>query len=105
MERGLFNRINSMDSKYQFSDLRLKKNITTFIPKPIDIAWVTFEWRNDPFEKRQLGCIANAVKVTNPEYVITDPETGLMAVDKIALLIAKIAHLEERVRSLEKSNQ
>lgn len=87
--------------RFMVSDLRLKKNIDTFITRPIDVTWCSFEYRDDPKGRRLLGAIAQALEIVHPEFVITDPDTGFKAIDKISLLIAKNAELEERIKALE----
>jgi len=85
------------------SDLRLKKNITTFTPKRINVNWVTFQWRDEEF-KIELGAVAQRLEIDYPEFVVTDPETQMKAIKYTQLLIAKVAELEHRIKLLELNN-
>jgi hypothetical protein len=91
-----------MNKNYtELSDLRLKKNISTFNPKPIDVNWVTFEWKDDPQKRIQIGVIAQSLEHKHPEFVVCDPETGFKAVKQLQLLTAKVCELEHRIKQLE----
>jgi hypothetical protein len=82
------------------SDLRLKKNIQDYsFDKKINISLKTYEFISDGGRKR-YGVIAQELEKTNPEFVITD-EQGYKSVSYIDLLMAKIAELENRLKTLE----
>ena len=82
------------------SDLRLKKNIQDYsFDKKINISLKIYEFISDGGRKR-YGVIAQELEKTNPEFVITD-EQGYKSVSYIDLLMAKIAELENRLKTLE----
>lgn len=82
------------------SDRRLKKHIR---PLKADVSAIDFKqfiFKNDTTKRVRYGVIAQQVEKTNPELVYED-DNGNKAVAYIDLLIAKIAELEERIKTLE----
>lgn len=83
------------------SDKRLKQNI-----KPItfsnanQIKFVQFDMKADTTHRTRYGVIAPDVEKIMPELVHTDKD-GMKSVAYIDLLIAKIAELENRIKTLE----
>lgn len=80
------------------SDRRLKKNIGDYSPKPLNLKYRTWEWKKDGSTGK--GFIAQEVQKTNPEYVVEGSD-GMLAVDYIGILIAKVAELESRINKME----
>ena len=59
-----------------------------------------FDMRSDSAHRTRYGVIAQDVEQIAPELVYTDSE-GIKSVGYIDLLVAKIAELEERIKTLE----
>ena len=77
------------------SDERLKTKVKTLTPNKIDVAWKSFEMKEEKGLYR-TGVIAQELEKTHPEFVADDAE-GYKTVKYIDLLIAKIAELEARL--------
>lgn len=81
------------------SDRRLKKNIKNYDPKPLNLKYRTWDWKKDG--RPGKGFIAQEVQKTNPEYVVEGAD-GMLAVDYIGILIAKVAELESDIAKIKK---
>ena len=77
------------------SDERLKTKVKSLTPNKIDVAWKSFEMKEEKGLYR-TGVIAQELEKTHPEFVADDAE-GYKTVKYIDLLIAKIAELEARL--------
>lgn len=97
-----------------FSDKRLKKNITTIdskqsLDKVLQLSGVTFEWKDAPERGERLGLIAQQVEEIVPQVVTESPRVDDMTktykqVDYealVPLLIESIKELTARVAELE----
>lgn len=82
------------------SDQRLKKDISTYMPDSVNITFREYVFNNDTNRKR-VGVIAQELEQNHPEFVITNPETGMKAVSYVDMLVAKVAELEKRINQLE----
>jgi hypothetical protein len=81
------------------SDERLKENIKDVSVSHIDVSWKTFNLIDSPNEIR-YGVIAQELEEKHPEFVTSD-DRDYKAVKYVDLLIAKIAELETRIKTLE----
>lgn len=91
-------RTEASDGFYQQSDIRLKENIQK-ITSMSNIELVEFMWKKD--KKKSYGVIAQQVEKYFPELVNIDKETGYKSVNYDAILIIKIAQLENKIKQLE----
>lgn len=91
-------RMEASDGFYQQSDIRLKENIQK-ITSMSNIELVEFMWKKD--KKKSYGVIAQQVEKYFPELVNIDKETGYKSVNYDAILIIKIAQLENKIKQLE----
>lgn len=91
-------RMEASDGFYQQSDIRLKENIQK-ITSMSNIELVEFIWKKD--KKKSYGVIAQQVEKYFPELVNIDKETGYKSVNYDAILIIKIAQLENKIKQLE----
>jgi hypothetical protein len=82
------------------SDQRLKSDINTYVPQPINIKYRDYLINNGG-DRRRVGVIAQELEKDHPEFVMTNPDTGMKAVSYIDMLVAKVAELEERIKQLE----
>lgn len=82
---------------YEESDIRLKENICPINPKN-DIELVAFNWKKNG--NKSYGVIAQDVEKFYPELVSIN-DLGYKTVNYDALLILKIAYLENKIRKLE----
>lgn len=82
------------------SDQRLKSDINTYVPQPINIKYRDYLITNGG-DRRRVGVIAQELEKDHPEFVTTNPDTGYKAVSYIDMLVAKVAELEERIKQLE----
>lgn len=82
------------------SDQRLKSDINTYVPQPINIKYRDYLITNGG-DRRRVGVIAQELEKEHPEFVTTNPDTGYKAVSYIDMLVAKVAELEERIKQLE----
>ena len=81
------------------SDERKKTKIADLTCDNVDVAWKSFEMKDNEGEYR-TGVIAQELEQKHPEFVNTDDE-GYKTVKYIDLLIAKIAELEARLEKVE----
>lgn len=77
------------------SDIRLKD----IISRDGDVA--IFKWKDGRDDKTHIGYIAQEVKEIFPD-AINEGEDGMLSVNYIEVLVAKIAELEKRIKQLEK---
>lgn len=82
-------------SFFQSSDRRLK----TILKRDGNVAY--FKWKDKRDEKIHIGYIAQEVKKEFPDQVQED-EKGMLSVNYIEILVAKIQDLENRIKQLEK---
>jgi hypothetical protein len=80
---------------FESSDARLKDVVLR------DGDVVYFRWKDKRDERLHIGYLAQEVKEKLPEQVKTD-EQGMMSVNYIEVLVAKLRTLEKRVEELEK---
>ena len=81
------------------SDQRLKNDINTYTPQPINIRYRDYLVNGS--DRRRVGVIAQELERDHPDFVITNPDTGYKAVSYVDMLVAKIAELEDRIKQLE----
>ncbi|MFB0903961.1 MAG: tail fiber domain-containing protein, partial [Nonlabens sp.] len=81
---------------FQSSDKRLKN----IYKRDGDVAY--FKWKNGSDDKMHIGYIAQEVKKEFPDQVNKD-DKGMLSVNYIEVLVAKIQDLEKRISELEKS--
>ncbi|MBN1502095.1 tail fiber domain-containing protein [Candidatus Woesearchaeota archaeon] len=96
------------------SDARLKKNVDTVtdaLDKVMQLRGVTFEWKNENYEGRNLGFIAQEVLPVVPEvvskdtegyYTIKDSALTALLVEAVKEQQAQIEELKARIAELEK---
>lgn len=82
------------------SDRNLKDKIEPLKVEEIKAEWRTFELKSKPGEKR-YGVIAQELLETHPEFVRKDEDAEHYSVAYTDLLIAKVAELEAKNKSLE----
>ena len=80
---------------YQSSDSRLK----TILKRDGDVAY--FKWKDGRDNLKHIGWIAQEVKKEYPDQV-KKGEDGMLSVNYIEVLVAKIQDLEKRIKQLEK---
>jgi hypothetical protein len=80
---------------FQSSDRRLKN----IVKKDGEVAY--FKWKDNRDTKTHIGYIAQEVKKEYPDQVQKD-EKGMLSVNYIEVLVAKIQDLEKRIKQLEK---
>lgn len=80
---------------FQSSDRRLK----TILKRDGDVAY--FKWKDGRDEKTHIGYIAQEIKKEFPDQVQKD-DKGMLSVNYIEVLVAKIQELEKRIQELEK---
>ena len=77
------------------SDVRLKENLSPYIPKPLTFKAHTYDLKTG--QKNKIGYLAQEVVKELPGAVSTDNDTGMLALDYNMVLVAKIAELEARL--------
>ena len=80
---------------FNSSDARLKDVVER------DGATVKFTWKDGPDSKIHIGYIAQEVQEKYPDQVSEDTN-GMLTVNYIEVLVAKIQELENRIKQLEK---
>lgn len=85
------------------SDLRLKKNVTEFVPSKsiLDLPIKQFDFISDG--SHHIGCIAQDLKEICPEIVHEDTN-GMLSIEEsklVYLLIDEVKKLKARVEALE----
>ncbi|MDI6034842.1 hypothetical protein QLS91_17355, partial [Flavobacterium sp. LB2P84] len=91
----LFNSNVTASAFFQSSDRRLK----TILKRDGDVAY--FKWKDNRDTKTHIGYIAQEVRKEFPDQVQKD-EKGMLSVNYIEVLVAKIQDLEKRIKQLEK---
>ena len=76
------------------SDVRLKENLSPYIPKPLTFKAHNYDLKTG--QKNKIGYLAQEVVKELPGAVSTD-DTGMLALDYNMVLVAKIAELEARL--------
>lgn len=88
------------------SDIRLKKlHDTTYDEsKVLDIQLLSYTWKDKKRDQKvQIGYSAQEVQKVMPDAVETNEE-GMLSVNYIQVLIAKVQALENRIKQLEYAN-
>ena len=78
----------------QFSDLRLKTNVSDILDAVNIISQLegkTYQWKNEALNdsiggKKVIGLIAQQVQKVLPEVVHTDPDTGILSVSYVEIV-------------------
>jgi len=92
------------------SDIRLKKNIkeiNNVLVKLIKLKCVTFNFKNQLLDKKNIGLIAQDLEKNYPELVYTDNK-GYKNIEYsklTVLLISAVKELTKRVETLEQKNK
>lgn len=81
---------------FQSSDRKLKK----IVSRDGDV--IHFKWKDKRDDKIHIGYVAQEVKEVFPDQV-SENEEGILAVNYIEILVAKIKELEKKVAKLEKN--
>ena len=81
------------------SDIRLKE-LTDYEYSVDDIKPISYYWKDKRDDKKHLGYSAQDVKKIMPDAVNEDAE-GMLSVNYIEVLVAKIEMLEKRIKQLE----
>ena len=93
------------------SDISMKENIdqiTNAIEKVNKLRGVTFTWKSDPSDTRQMGMIAQDVEPVVPEIVFTNPIDGLKGINysqTTALLVEAIKEQQQQIESYKSQLQ
>jgi hypothetical protein len=97
------------DGSWAGSDIRLKKNISTFqnaLEKVMMMRGVNYEWRKDEFkekhftDKPQIGFIAQEVEKVIPQIVTEGPE-GYKAIDYSKMTVVLLEAIKEQQKQIE----
>lgn len=81
------------------SDIRLKE-ITDYKYSVSDIKPITYTWKDKRDDKKHIGYSAQDVQKVMPDAVNEDAE-GMLSINYVEILVAKIAELENRIKQLE----
>jgi predicted heme/steroid binding protein len=82
------------------SDIRLK-DLIDYDYNVLDIKPISYLWKDGRDEKKHVGYSAQDVQKVMPDAVNED-EDGMLSVNYIEVLVAKIAELENRIKQFEK---
>lgn len=95
--------INANGAYTNTSDSTIKNIVTDFDYSAVDSLQATsFTYKDNRDSGRvHVGYIAQEVRQVLPDAVYESTETGLLSVDHVQVLIAKLAMLEEKVKQLE----
>lgn len=85
---------------FNSSDIRLK-NLIDYDYNVSDIKPITYLWKDSRDNKKHIGYSAQEVQKAMPDAV-NEGEDGMLSVNYIEVLVAKIAELENRIKQLEK---
>lgn len=85
---------------FQSSDIRLKE-IVDYDYSVSDIKPISYLWKDSRDNKKHVGYSAQEVQKVMPDAVNEDAD-GILSVNYIEVLVAKIAELENRIKQLEK---
>lgn len=81
------------------SDIRLK-DVTDYDYNVSEIKPMNYYWKDKRDEKKHVGYSAQEVQKVMPDAVNED-ENGMLSVNYIEVLVAKIAQMENRIKQLE----
>jgi hypothetical protein len=82
------------------SDLRLK-DLTDYDYNVLDIKPISYFWKDGRDNKKHVGYSAQEVQKVMPDAV-NEGADGMLSVNYIEVLVAKIAELENRIKQFEK---
>ena len=82
------------------SDMRLK-DLTDYDYNVSDIKPITYLWKDGRDDKKHVGYSAQEVQKVMPDAV-NEGTDGMLSVNYVEVLVAKIAELENRIKQLEK---
>jgi hypothetical protein len=85
---------------FNSSDIKLKE-LTPYEYNVSDIKPITYFWKDLRDNKKHIGYSAQEVQKVMPDAV-NEGEDGMLSVNYIEVLVAKIAELENRIKQLEK---
>lgn len=85
---------------FNSSDIRLKE-IVDYNYNISDIKPISYLWKDSRDNKKHIGYSAQEVQKVMPDAV-NENEDGILSVNYIEVLVAKIAELENRIKQLEK---
>lgn len=80
------------------SDISLKENVADYEVKPINIQYKEYSFIGT--QDKRVGVVAQELEVDHPEFV-RESGLGKKSVSYIDLLLAKVAELEARIKTLE----
>ena len=84
------------------SDARLKDNILPIenaLEKVLNLQGVTYSWKNDPQQIRNIGFIAQDVEKVIPELVFTAASTGMKGIDyaEMSAVLAESIKAQQKI--------
>jgi hypothetical protein len=82
------------------SDLRLK-DLTDYDYNVLDIKPISYLWKDGRDNKKHVGYSAQEVQKVMPDAV-NEGTDGMLSVNYVEVLVAKIAELENKIKQLEK---
>jgi hypothetical protein len=82
------------------SDIKLK-DLTDYEYNASDIKPISYLWKDGRDDKKHVGYSAQEVQKVMPDAV-NEGKDGMLSVNYIEVLVAKIAELENRIKQLEK---
>jgi hypothetical protein len=85
---------------FNSSDIRLKE-LTPYDYSVSDIKLISYLWKDGRDDKKHVGYSAQEVQKIMPDAV-NEGTDGMLSVNYIEVLVAKIAELENRIKQLEK---
>jgi hypothetical protein len=85
---------------FNSSDNRLK-DLTDYDYNVSDIKPITYLWKDGRDKKKHVGYSAQEVQKVMPDAV-NEGTDGMLSVNYVEVLVAKIAELENRIKQLEK---
>jgi len=85
---------------FNSSDIRLKQ-LTPYNYSVSDIKPISYFWKDGRDDKKHIGYSAQEVQKVMPDAV-NEGTDGILSVNYIEVLVAKIAELENRIKQLEK---
>jgi hypothetical protein len=92
------------------SDIRLKENIEPLrngLGKILQLSGVSFSWKNDPAQARNIGFIAQEFEQVIPELVFTNPVDGYKGINYAelsAVLVEAMKEQQTKIDFLEQQN-
>lgn len=95
----------SAQEYFNFSDARLKKNIKDMrdgTASILKLRPVTYQWKREEAGAEQLGLIAQEVQAVFPNAVREDKETGMLAVNYVAMVPVLIKSVQEQQATIER---